>query len=250
MPNPGSRRLTAPADPLRHLPGLAGLIYAEFPIAAGRLALPDVACDLIWTGDELRFIGPMSRGLVNATALPTVRLVTLGARHAAQLVGAPLSELTDANLPLADLAPRLAAPLEDLFASGGGARLVRREAGVARTNGALHRAAHALGNGAPPGAVARSFDITDRHFRRRFRAALGLGPGQFGRILRFRRAMNAATRGQGLAMASQLAGYADQPHFTRECRALTGLSPREALRRLGPDAEVLAGTREPGDGFD
>jgi AraC-like DNA-binding protein len=32
-----------------------------------------------------------------------------------------------------------------------------------------------------------------------------------------------------LATAAFEAGYADQPHLGRECRALTGLSPRQLI---------------------
>lgn len=222
---------------LRHLPAASGEIYVEFEFQPGRLALPDIACDLIWTGEDLRVIGPMRRGLVVEGGWTSMALLTLDAQQAAALLGAPLGELTDLQIPIQDVAPALAAPLEDLFATRGAAALVGRPAPVPATDPALTQAAALLTAGAPPGRASDSAPWTSRHFRRRFREAFGMSPGEFRRVTRFRRAVRAVRGGRGLAEAALFGGYADQSHFNRECRDLMGMSPRAVLAGLvGADA--------------
>jgi AraC-like DNA-binding protein len=50
------------------------------------------------------------------------------------------------------------------------------------------------------------------------------------RVLRLRRFLAQAGPG-ALARAATEAGYADQAHLSRDCRALTGLTPGELLGR-------------------
>lgn len=52
----------------------------------------------------------------------------------------------------------------------------------------------------------------------------------FERVLRFRRAERLAGSGASLAAVAAQAGYADQAHFTRECRRLTGRSPSDLFK--------------------
>lgn len=52
-------------------------------------------------------------------------------------------------------------------------------------------------------------------------------------MLRFQRLKNILeTSPVDLAWAATSAGYADQAHLTRDCRSLTGLTPRELLAWL------------------
>jgi methylphosphotriester-DNA--protein-cysteine methyltransferase len=74
--------------------------------------------------------------------------------------------------------------------------------------------------------------------RRALHTEVGLGPKTFQRIGRLQRflALAEAGPGQGLAVLAAEAGYADQPHLSRETRALAGLTAVELLaHRLGPD---------------
>jgi len=229
---------------INRVDGLAGLTYAEFPCTPGRLALPDVACDLIWTGSQVLFVGPMSRGRIIEKTFRKMGVLTIDASEAERLVRRPLSELTDVTVPIADLAPHLANPLTDLFSLGGGARLVSPRVQQRGRADAVSFAARALARGARPGWVADKLEMTGRHLRRRFNGAFGLSPEQFGQILRLRYAIRMVRAGQSLAMASALSGYADQPHLNRQCRNLTGLSPTEAIARLGGMEEVVAQARD------
>ncbi len=79
--------------------------------------------------------------------------------------------------------------------------------------------------------LAAALGVGERRLRRSCDDALGYGPKMFQRIARLRRFVAAAAApGRGsLAALALAAGYADQPHLTRECRALTGVTPA-ALR--------------------
>jgi AraC-like DNA-binding protein len=88
------------------------------------------------------------------------------------------------------------------------------------------------------GSLTRSLHISERQLRRRTQAEVGLAPKALHRVLRFQGflalAQHALTLGKpptddGLARLAAEAGYADQPHLTRECLRLTGSSPRAFL---------------------
>jgi AraC-like DNA-binding protein len=87
--------------------------------------------------------------------------------------------------------------------------------------------------------LSRELDISAQHLRRRCVAALGYGPKQLQRILRFQAFLAAVQGGaageQRLAEIAGRVGYADQAHLTRECQSLAGLPPKQFL------AETAAG---------
>lgn len=93
--------------------------------------------------------------------------------------------------------------------------------GVAAALAAVH-------GGASVEAAVRASGFSHRHLLARFRAATGMAPRQYGRVLRLQEALRALeTPGPGLASVAAAAGYADQAHFGREFRVFTGLTPGE-----------------------
>ena len=76
-------------------------------------------------------------------------------------------------------------------------------------------------------AMARASGLGRRQLERRFHATVGVTPKTFSRIARFRRAANTlhADPAADLSRVAHGAGYADQPHFTREFRAFSGTTP-------------------------
>jgi AraC-like DNA-binding protein len=98
--------------------------------------------------------------------------------------------------------------------------------------------------------VTAELFISPRQLRRRFVAAVGYGPKALQRILRFQGFLalgdpcTRADRSPPLARLAATAGYADQAHLTRECRQLTGLTPRaflaEMRRSCGPSHDHAA----------
>jgi AraC-like DNA-binding protein len=85
-------------------------------------------------------------------------------------------------------------------------------------------AAH-LAAGASAGDTADRLGWTERSLHRRCLAAFGYGPAVLRRVLRFRMAAALLHAGTPIAEAAAVAGYADQPHLSREVRALAGVAP-------------------------
>lgn len=154
-------------------------------------------------------------------------------------LGMPMRELAGAIVPLEDLLGHRAERLADLL--GGApdwatrfAILDDHLAGRLRSHrppdGPVTRAWWRLQGPAAPatvGDLAGGLGVSRRHLEAGFREQIGLSPKTVARISRFQHAVHvlsgpAATL--GLAVAC---GFADQPHFTREIRAMTGITPTE-----------------------
>ncbi len=85
-------------------------------------------------------------------------------------------------------------------------------------------------------AMASAFGLSDRQFRRRFEAAVGLGPKRFARIVRFQRVFEQRLEHDARAW-SEVAldcGYYDQAHFNRDFRAFAGVRPRDIIQDADP----------------
>lgn len=145
----------------------------------------------------------------------------------------PAAALTDPVTSLADLWGPDGAGVRDrvLTASTPRGRLdVLESVLVARlrepADGAVAYAARALSRGAAVAWVTERTGLSASTLQRRFRAAVGLSPKQFGRIRRLQRVLLSAT-GDGVDWAQVAArhGYFDQAHLIHDFRALTGLTP-------------------------
>ena len=89
--------------------------------------------------------------------------------------------------------------------------------------------------------LRRELGCSRRHLSARFREEIGLTPKAFARILRFQRTVGLLDGGADLAGVALACGFADQPHFTREFRALAGRTPTEFLAaRLAQGAGYAA----------
>jgi AraC-like DNA-binding protein len=206
--------------------------------------LPDGCIDIVWIGDEtLTVAGPDTSA--NLAGLPDGTL-TVGIRfrsgRAPGYLGVAAQELTDRSVNLEDLWGAAARQLAEGLASATTVdakeraleeALLRRMNDVGRPHPDVDAAVEMIA-AAPSttrvGAISRELDVSERHLRRRFERAVGYGPKTFGRVLRFRRFLSLAEQhGHTLARAAAEAGYADQPHLTRECNDLGGLPPAELL---------------------
>jgi AraC-like DNA-binding protein len=84
--------------------------------------------------------------------------------------------------------------------------------------------------------LAESSGLSLRHFQRRFRKLTGLNPKHYARICRIGHAVHRKELepdAPWTALAHE-AGYADQSHFIRDFKALTGTLPRDFLRGQTP----------------
>jgi AraC-like DNA-binding protein len=208
----------------------------------------------VW-GDngDVRVMGPQQYALARPFA-PDV--VVVGVRFAPgvgpALLGVPGHELTDLHPSLGALDSRAAVTLmhhigtiedpNDAPACIMNA-IQRRIDSSWAPDRVIARASALL---AIPGArverVVAELNVSRRHLERRFRELVGYGPKTLHRILRFQsllHALRAGTAG-GLAQIAPALGYSDQPHLTRETRAISGLSPTQLESTLDALAQSRA----------
>jgi len=215
-------------------------------------------------GGVPRVIGPRTRPLVDVLAPGTTVVgVRFHPSQASSLLGVPASELVDLVVDPEALWGRSAAALGETVDAA-----AAPESALAALE--EHLALRIMGGSTPDplvaemvrqlrwgtgdvGSIRSRLYISERQLRRRCLSEVGLSPKALHRALRFQRflamAQHAIAHGRapteiGLAMLAAEAGYADQPHLSRECLRLTGLSPRAFLgeieRRCGPGHDHAA----------
>jgi AraC-like DNA-binding protein len=224
----------APPAALR---GAVACLWARVTDDAARsgLVLPDACSDLIWE----QGVGGYVAGPDTGPARPTIKAgtVIVGVRFrpsaGGQVLKTPLSEILNQRVPLADLLPPAARRLPPTLDPRDAADRVLDLTGGLVVDGApdpaMARAAVLLRDPAARAeAVATEVGLSERQFRRRSQAAAGYGPKTLQRVLRFHRfvrLLDAAPSPPDLAALATQGGYADQAHLTRECSALSGLTP-------------------------
>jgi AraC-like DNA-binding protein len=234
-------------QPPAALPGQVACLWMSVipdrPRGSG-LILPDGCSDLIWEqGAGVSVAGPDTGPFTAGEPPPGTVIVGVRFRPAAggQVLGLPLSELRDRRVPLDDVLPGQAASTRlfpDLSPAEAAARLLDLTGRLVTDGAADPVIAHAATLLRDPAArtdeVAALVGLSERQLRRRSQGAAGYGPKTLQRVLRFQRfvrLLDASPVLPDLAGAAVRAGYADQPHLTRECRALSGRTPA-ALHRL------------------
>ena len=212
---------------------------AAEPIAA------DGSADLILRGDALWLAGPSTRFLLGTAdaGVPTAG-VRLAPGSAAALLGIRPDEVRDALLDPKDVlapaqaselgrwrdwlaaardTPRLAdaLPAAPPIAPGRGGELaLARELRWAAT---VRRAASQT---LPVAGAAAALGRSERQFRRDMTARFGYGYAALTMIVRAQAALRLIDAGHPLAEAAARAGYADQPHLSRDFARLVGRRPR------------------------
>ncbi|HLU57529.1 MAG TPA: DUF6597 domain-containing transcriptional factor [Pseudonocardia sp.] len=194
--------------------------------------LPDGCMDLVWTGRELLVAGP-DTGPHPTRREPGVR--SAGLRFAPgrlpALLGLPAAEVRDERVPVAEFHPALAARALARLESGERPLPVLLGLALALPGDpagpAVRVVADQLARGASAAETADRLGWTERSLHRRCLAAFGYGPAVLRRVLRFRRASLLLWNGVPIATAAAEAGYADQPHLSREVRALAGVAPSQ-----------------------
>lgn len=213
-----------------------GIVLWRSAIEAGsaRRILPDGCLDLIWDGARLFVAGPDTAARWHDAPSGTTYV---GLRCAAgtgpALLGVPADELRDRSPELAALwsdarARRLADRLEADPAAGLAAWAEARacDAPVDPLGPAVLRMAT---GGRAPAVMSEALGLGARGLHRLCGRLFGYGPRRLVRIVRMGLALDAARAGVPLARVAADCGYADQPHLTREIRALAGATPTELL---------------------
>jgi AraC-like DNA-binding protein len=206
--------------------------------------LPDGCVDLVWRRDQLLVAGP-DRDAWMSELRPGETVVGLRLRPGlgGPALGMPASELRNARVDVADLwGPRgaeLAGRVGDAESPDARRRalteaVLARMAEVETPDPIVSAAVSRLGlPGSRVGLLGEALGIGERQLLRRFDAAVGYGPKLLDRILRFQRFVARAPAIAGgeeeLARVAAELGYADQPHLSRDCKALSGLSPAQLV---------------------
>ena len=195
-----------------------------------RRILPDGCLDVIWNDGRLFVAGPDTTAQVGVPAAGSRCLaLRFAAGSGPSVIGVPADELTDRQVPLADLWP--AAEVRRLAEV---TSLAELERAVLRRwappDPAMVEVARRARAGQPVDAIAAVCGLSARHLQRRVRAAFGYGPKTLTRILRMQRAVVLARRGTPFAEVSATAGYADQAHLARDVKALAGVPLGRLLR--------------------
>lgn len=89
--------------------------------------------------------------------------------------------------------------------------------------------------------IAETVGWSRRHLAGRFTAEYGVSPKQAARLARFGHARRLAAAGLPLAVVAQRAGFADQPHLTREWTSFAGRSPLATLAEAFPILQDVTG---------
>jgi AraC-like DNA-binding protein len=168
------------------------------------------------------------------------------------LLGCSLAELTDRQVSLRDVAGGVR-EVEGRVAESRG-----KQAGetvvswlmelMARRRREAHgevveavRQIVASGGGARIERVADRLLIGRRQLERLFREQVGVGPKEFGSLVRLGRAVRRISEGHGWADVAAATGYADQAHFQRHFKEWVGVTPGEFVRGgVGGDSRNVA----------
>lgn len=244
------------------LGSLVSGVWAFPSNAHAHRVLPDGCMDIVVLRGRAHLVGPMR----TAIRVPAHTGAALGVRfrpgEAARLFPEVTGDLTDLSAPLAELWRDEGERLEDALlsvldratAARHDAHAILRSASPIVERALVARLAHhrgeadvrtrsaaaMLGEGRSVADVAARVSLSERQLTRRFQDRVGLSPKTFGRVRRLQRAALLLKAGEPLASAAALAGYADQPHFTREASALAGVSPMGLAAELtdGRDTSV------------
>ena len=208
--------------------------------------LPDACIDLVFFDDGAGVVaGPATTGM---TPIYQPGAVLVGARFRPGAARGWLRENAQGLL-------NLHVPLEDVIGPAGRhwAQVVTAPGSAEGRLQALQRLLLGHTDAVPPpdpvvAAAVRSIagglpdrsrnwsehlGLSERQLRRRFHATVGYGPKTLERVLRLQHLLSIAGAEAipPLASLAVWAGYADQPHMSREIRTLTDLTPTEVLGR-------------------
>jgi AraC-like DNA-binding protein len=197
--------------------------------------LPDGCMDLLWVEGELIVAGPDSRAYLGKSETGTrYAAIRFAPGTAPGFLGVPAREILDTRVPLAEVwSPTRSRRLADRIGRAAEPAVALEESTVALFDEPPDRLVGQVLRGVRRGvavpALAGSVGLSERQLYRRCLDAFGYGPKMLNRVLRMNAALDRARTGLSLAEVAARTGYADQAHFTRDVKALTGVPPRTLL---------------------
>ncbi|ATB38006.1 AraC family transcriptional regulator [Cystobacter fuscus] len=182
--------------------------------------------------------GPRTRALFkNATGVERAVILQFKPGWSAQLLGVAASALTDRIVHLEDIWGRsggdlclellAARSLPEMLDRLSHAIALRAQQTSDPASARLARRAVRLleGDEVRVESVAERLGVTARHLRRAFTESVGIGPKDFARAVRLRRAVGMAATSKDWGRIAADAGYYDQAHLIADFRELVGLTP-------------------------
>ena len=98
------------------------------------------------------------------------------------------------------------------------------------------------GSQRPIQQASSALEISERHLSRQFKAAVGLQPSVFMRIMRFQRVIRARRRlREPWAAIAADCGYSDQAHLIRDVREFSGQAPGQIILDSGAGSSIFNG---------
>ena len=79
--------------------------------------------------------------------------------------------------------------------------------------------------------LTRRIGLSQSALERRFRRLVGASPRRFASLVRLQNVVRLREAGADLTTIAHAAGYSDQPHFIKDFKRFTGLSPRSFFAR-------------------
>ncbi|OIV35741.1 AraC family transcriptional regulator [Mangrovactinospora gilvigrisea] len=228
--------MTSYRERASRVPGAA--VWTVLSGAGPHRVLPDGCMDVLFYREpspRLVIAGPDTTAHI-PEVVPGTR--TTGLRFAPgaapAVLGIPADELTDRRVPLEEVWPaRLVRELAGRLAESPAPGALLEEIALGRGTGAAEplvaALARAMAAGRPVPETARELGLSERQLRRRSQAAFGYGPKRLSRVLRLGRGLDLVRAGTPAASAAAALGWADQAHFARDVRELTGLPLRRLL---------------------
>lgn len=216
--------------------------------------VPDGCADLLWLSNgSVILCGPEERAWT--FELP-VGLIAVGVRFRpgalSRLLDLDVSTIRNRRVPWSEFVGRESADqlsrwIDDARLTGPTDGREVLEAAIAalaaptgRTNDVLAERVLDVLTASPDlsqALLATQLDLSPRQLHRRSLRLFGYGTSTLARLLRMQRALAVASTASpslSLAELALAAGYADQSHLTRDCRAITGLTPAAFLADYFP----------------
>ena len=203
---------------------------------------PDASIDIMWDGSTLSVFGPRTRSEApREVGTGTVVGVRLRPGSTRAMLGEAAIALADRTVPLEDLwggaaraaALRLQASRPEQALSALSAVITERGRGLTRDPDPLiPRVVELARRQRTVRGIASDVGLSERQLFRRCVDEVGYGPKHLVRVLRLQRLLELARRlpDATLAGLAAAASYTDQSHMSRECRALTGITPARLVR--------------------
>jgi len=227
---------------------ISGVVSDDAPFL--HRVLPDGCADLLFYLESARrpggvpahVVGPMSRAQV-IELRGTVEMLGVRLRPGvlSAFTGIPADRVLDGIAPISELPRSLRANIPELADASTfdaramlltevcRARIAALEVPDPLIRHALSKWPATAERALPAVSVlTRDIGLSERAFERRFVAHVGLTPVRYRRLARFRSVLR--LHAAGLRDWSELAataGFSDQSHLVRDCRAFTGLTPTE-----------------------